>query len=106
MSLPRPLPDVVVALVARRFRALGQPLRVRIIDHLDRHGETNVQALADALGISQQNASRHLAQLAEVDVVARRQEGRVVWYRLSDAAIVPIVDDTAIEVIRRLQRSS
>jgi ArsR family transcriptional regulator len=104
--LSGPLPDLVVALVARRFRALGQPVRVRIIDHLERHGETNVQSLADALEVSQQNASRHLAQLADVRVVSRRREGRVVWYRLSDAGIYAIIHDTALEVVRDLRPGS
>jgi ArsR family transcriptional regulator len=101
-ELPRPLPDPVVDSVSRRFRALGQPLRVRLVDHLDRHGESTVQTLADALGTSQQNASRHLNQLAEVGVVSRRRQGRVVWYRLTDSATFVVIHDTAVEVVRDL----
>lgn len=65
-----------VNLIASRLRVLGQPLRVRLIDHLDRSGEAHVQALADELAATQQNTSKHLGALWRAGVVTRRQEGR------------------------------
>lgn len=67
MALPRPLPDALVELIAERFRAIGEPTRIRMLDHL-RQGEASVQDLALALGSSQQNVSKHLALLQRAGV--------------------------------------
>ena len=63
LTLTHPLPDELVELIARRFRVLGEPMRIRLLDHL-RDGEATVGELSDALGASQQNVSKHLAVLA------------------------------------------
>jgi DNA-binding transcriptional ArsR family regulator len=66
-------------------RALGHPLRRRILDHLGRHGEANSTALAEALGTSTGTTSYHLRRLAELRLVAevsRRARGRERWWRL------------------------
>lgn len=54
-----PIPDDLVELVARRFRPLSEPMRIRLVDRL-RDGEATVDKLADELGTSEQNVSRHL----------------------------------------------
>ena len=56
MALPHPLPEDLAELIARRFRALGEPLRVRILDLL-RDRELSVTVLAEQLGAGQQNVS-------------------------------------------------
>ena len=63
-SLPHPIPDDLAELIARRFRAIGEPMRVRILDLL-RDGELSVNSLAEQLGAGQQNVSKHLSVLAE-----------------------------------------
>jgi DNA-binding transcriptional ArsR family regulator len=60
MELPSPVPDELVELVARRFRLLSEPMRIRLFDRLG-DGEATVHELADELGSSQQNVSKHLA---------------------------------------------
>ena len=54
MEMPHPMPDALVDLVAERFRILGEPMRIRLLDRL-REGDATVGELADALGTSQQN---------------------------------------------------
>ena len=49
MKLPHPLPDDLVELIARRFRVLGEPMRIRLLDRL-RDGEATVGELSEALG--------------------------------------------------------
>ena len=61
MALPHPLPDDLVELIARRFRVLGEPMRIRLLDRL-REGEATVGELAEALDASQQNVSKHLGR--------------------------------------------
>lgn len=77
MTLARPLVDPLVDLVASRLQTLGQPVRVRLLDRLELGGDAHVQALADALGATQQNTSKHLGAVHRVGVVSRRQDGRL-----------------------------
>ncbi|HXV53283.1 MAG TPA: metalloregulator ArsR/SmtB family transcription factor, partial [Solirubrobacterales bacterium] len=81
MALPHPLPDDLVELIARRFRVIGEPMRIRLLDQL-REGEATVGELAEALAASQQNVSKHLGVLAEVGIVGRRKQGNQVYYRV------------------------
>ena len=45
MTLPHPLPDDLVELIARRFRVLGEPMRIKLLDRL-REGEASVNELS------------------------------------------------------------
>ncbi len=91
MTAPHPLPDELADLIARRFRAIGEPMRVRILDRL-RDGEANVNELADDLGASQQNISKHLAVLAGAGILARRKDGNRVYYRIADEGVFELCD--------------
>lgn len=86
MSLPHPLPEDLADLIARQFRALGEPLRVRMLDLL-RDEELSVSAVAAALGAGQQNVSKHLAVLADSGIAARRKDGTHVYYRIADESV-------------------
>ena len=91
MTLPHPLPEDLAELIARRFRALGEPLRVRLLDVL-RDGELNVNELAERLDAGQQNVSKHLALLADAGMVARRKEGNHVYYRIADEGVFSLCE--------------
>jgi ArsR family transcriptional regulator len=67
--------------VARLFKALGDPTRLRIVALLS-HGELCVCHLHEALGLSQPNVSRQLAVLRAAGIVEDRREGSWVYYRL------------------------
>lgn len=107
IEVPRPLPDLLVELVelvAQRFGVLGQPMRVRLLDELDRRGEANVQTLADELSATQQNASRHLGVLTQAGLLARRRDGRVVWYRVANPEAFELIETAAAELLDELRR--
>src|SRR5665648_558799 len=106
MSLPRPVPDALVELIAHRMQVLGQPLRIRVIDLLEQRGETTVQAIADQLGTSSQNVSKHLSQLLRAGVLTRRQDGRTVWYALADRSVISLYDHVAQGLGRQLHELS
>ena len=91
MSLPHPLPDPVVELVARRFRILGEPMRIRLLDQL-RGADATVQELTDALGASQQNVSKHLGILLDAGIVARRKEGTAAIYSIADDTVYALCE--------------
>lgn len=98
-SLPRPIPGELVELIGGRLHLLALPLRIRIIDYLDLHGETNVQRLARQLDATQQNVSRHLGLLADAAVLDRRQEGRVVLYKLNGPAPLSLIESAGSQVL-------
>jgi len=89
--LPHPIPDDLAGLIARRFRAIGEPMRIRILDLL-RDGELSVNSLAEQLGAGQQNVSKHLSVLAEHGIVARRKEGNHVYYRVVDQGVFDLCE--------------
>ena len=91
MTLPHPLPEELAELIARRFRALGDPLRVRMLDLL-RDQELSVTVLAEQLGAGQQNVSKHLAVLVDAGMLARRKEGTHVYYRIADEGVFALCE--------------
>ena len=91
MALPHPLPEELADLIARRFHALSEPLRVRTLDLL-RDQELSVTALAEQLDAGQQNVSKHLAVLVDSGMLARRKEGTHVYYRVADEAVFTLCE--------------
>ena len=91
MPIPHPLPDALVELVAQRFRLIGEPMRIRLLDRL-RHAELSVGELAEALGASQQNVSKHLGALHQAGILARRKEGNRVVYAIADASVFELCE--------------
>ena len=91
MTLPHPLPEDLAELIARRFRAVGEPLRVRLLDLL-RDGELTVGDLAGRLGAGQQNVSKHLGVLVDAAMVARRKDGNHVYYRIADEGVLALCE--------------
>lgn len=90
MALPSPIPDRLVELIAERFRLLGEPMRVRALDHLRSNGEASVGEIADELGTSQQNVSKHLVALHSAGVLERRRDGNRVLYSIADETVMAI----------------
>ena len=72
--LPHPLPPALAELVAERFRLLAEPTRIRLLDAL-REDELTVGELADQLGTTQQNVSKHLKLLVDGGIVGRERRG-------------------------------
>jgi DNA-binding transcriptional ArsR family regulator len=90
--LPHPLPEQLVELIAQRFRLLGEPMRIRLLDRL-RDGEASVQELTDWARASQQNVSKHLRVLLEAGFVSREQEGNFARYAIADEAVFRLCEE-------------
>jgi DNA-binding transcriptional ArsR family regulator len=101
MPLPDSVPDELVELIARRFRVLGEPLRIKLLDRL-REGEANVSELTAALGASQQNVSTHLSVLAGAGIVARRKQGTHVYYGIADEGVYGLCEQACGSVRQQL----
>ena len=90
-GLPHPLPEALVEMIARRFHVIGEPMRIRLLDRL-RDGEATVHELADGVGASQQNVSKHLGVLHEAGILARRKDGTQVFYRVVDEGVFELCE--------------
>ena len=96
-----PLPEPLVELVAQRFRVLGEPLRIRLLDRL-REGPASVTELQQAVGASQQNVSKHLGILHTANMVDRRKQGNRTVYEISDPVVFALCDLVCGGVRRQL----
>jgi ArsR family transcriptional regulator len=90
MSEPRPRYELQT-LKAEFFKALGHPVRVRILEIL-RHGGRTVQELQQSLQLDQAIVSQHLARLRAKNVVEPRKDGMTMRYTVRDPAVGELLD--------------
>lgn len=81
------VPQVLMERAARRFKLLGEPVRLELLNQLNTHGEMTVQQLVEATGHQQANVSKHLGQMAEEGLISRRKEGLYSYYVISDPTL-------------------
>ncbi len=74
-------------LVAKYFRGLGDPIRLRILELLRSEGELTVGELVGRLVLSQPKVSNHLACLRWCGFIEARREGRAVYNRIADQRV-------------------
>jgi DNA-binding transcriptional ArsR family regulator len=101
-------------LLAKYFRVLGDPTRLRILG-LVGEGERSVGELVQILGKPQPKVSNHLACLRWCAFVATRREHRTVFYRLADERVEAVIalgrellygDEEHVAVCGRVDRSA
>jgi DNA-binding transcriptional ArsR family regulator len=85
------LNDPLIDLVAERFRVLGEPMRIRLLNTLC-DGDASVGELRDAIGASQQNVSKHLAILHQAGMVERAKSGNQMRYRVADESVFQLCE--------------
>jgi DNA-binding transcriptional ArsR family regulator len=79
------------AFKAELFKALGHPVRIRILE-LVRSGERTVSELQTELGIEASSVSQQLAVLRARQLVVGRKEGTSVYYRVADPKVFNLLD--------------
>jgi ArsR family transcriptional regulator, cadmium/lead-responsive transcriptional repressor len=87
---------------AKLFRGFADSSRLVILEVL-RAGPRTVSELVAATGLSQSNASNHLACLRDCGLVVATQRGRFVTYQLSDPRIetlLSLADEVLADVAR------
>ena len=80
-----------IELAARSLRAMGHPLRLKILCVLGDQ-EISVQDIVDTVGTSQSNISQHLAILREKGVLKTRRDANRVFYRVGDVRILKLIE--------------
>lgn len=96
-----PLSQEAIEMVAARFRILGEPIRIRILQVLQ-EGERTVSEVVTAVGSTQPNVSKHLRILQEAGFVGRRQTGNNVICFISDPTVLDLCDTVCSSISDQL----
>lgn len=89
MHAHMPMTDAACDEVAMRFRALSEPMRLKILRRLFQ-GEASVGEILEQVGGTQANVSKHLAVLHGSALVDRRKDGTRTVYRIADPTLLKI----------------
>lgn len=81
-----------VKTAATMLKCIGHPVRLQIIELLDRLGELNVTAIYESLGLEQAVASQHLVLMRDKGILASRRDGVNVFYRIDDPRVPRVID--------------
>lgn len=79
-------------LLAKYFKVLAEPARVRVLELLRERDELSVGQLTVALGLGRTNLSNHLACLRWCGFVTTRREHRTVFYRVADERVDQLLE--------------
>ena len=77
--------------MATRFKMLGEPMRLRILQAVCRAPRT-VNDIVSATGSTQANVSKHLALLAASGILTRARDGQCVYYGIKDQLAVKLCE--------------
>lgn len=91
-----------IEMQAKLFRGFSDPSRLSILDAL-RECALTVTEIVEATGLTQSNVSNHLAYLRDCGLVIAEQEGRFVYYQLSDkrvAKLLNLADELLVDVAK------
>lgn len=97
-ELKNELSALALNLIASRFRALSEPMRLRLLNLL-MQGEQTVGWLVESTGSSQANVSKHLSVLRDAEMISMRKEGLTTICQIAD----PIVNELCEMMCSRLR---
>ncbi|MCE9624981.1 MAG: metalloregulator ArsR/SmtB family transcription factor [Deltaproteobacteria bacterium] len=89
--------------VSRIFKALCEPIRLRILQELQ-ESERTVSDLCAAVGTSQPNLSKHLKLLVDAHLLRRRQEGNSAYYSIADPMVHQLCEMICKGIQKRLDQ--
>ena len=84
-----PIGEAAAARLAQMFKALADPVRLRLVSLIGAHqgGEVCVCELTEAFELTQPTISHHLKVLREAGIIDSERRGTWVYYRLEPAAL-------------------
>lgn len=83
--------EKLVQFKADFFKALANPLRIRILDEL-RSEELTVSEIRDRLDVEMPNVSQQLAVLKSKQLVIARKQGNNIYYSCVDPTVFELLD--------------
>jgi DNA-binding transcriptional ArsR family regulator len=87
----RNLTDEELEQIARHFRLLGEPMRLKILQVVC-HKPHSVSDIVAATDATQANVSKHLALLAAAGILKREKDGQCVYYGVKDQLVVKLCE--------------
>jgi DNA-binding transcriptional ArsR family regulator len=88
---PLPLTAQELDHLAGRFKLLGEPMRLRILQSVC-HDPRTVNEIVKATGSTQANVSKHLALLAAGGILERKKDGQCVYYGMKDRLVMQLCE--------------
>ena len=84
--------------IAGRFKILGEPMRLRILQAICKSPRT-VNDIVEATGSTQANVSKHLALLAAAGILERERDGQCVYYGMKDKLVVKLCELVRAQIV-------
>ncbi len=95
------LDDIALQHVAKYFKALAEPMRLKVLNALQ-DGEKNVSQLTAISGGTQANVSKHLSLLDQYGLVKRESRGNCVFYSIADPSVFELCELVCGQISHRL----
>jgi ArsR family transcriptional regulator len=94
-----PLDQVDAEILARGFRVLADPIRLRLLSLIANapEGEVCICDLVEPVGRSQPTVSHHLSILVDAGLVERQQRGKWAWVRVVPDRLAVLADALVVE---------
>lgn len=89
-------------LIAKRFKALGERSRLKLLFCLLSKEKTVTELVQDS-GLSQANVSRHLQMLVNAGILSRRKDRLNVYYKICDDCIPKLCDIMCGSIKKKLR---
>lgn len=83
--------------IALRFKMLGEPMRLRILQAVCKKPRTVTDIVA-ATGSTQANVSKHLALLTAAGILTRQKNGQCVFYGIKDRLVVKFCESVRAQI--------
>lgn len=90
-NIPRPLTPGELEQIAARFKVLGEPMRLRILQTVCKQPRA-VNDIVEETGATQANVSKHLSLLAASGILYREKDGQRVFYGVKDQLAVKLCE--------------
>lgn len=74
------------------LRSISHPIRLAILDYLDKEGSKTVTEIQAKLGLEQAATSHHLGLLRDRGVLQAERQGRQVYYTMRQEMVAQIVE--------------
>lgn len=92
MAETEQLPEEFLEAMAEVIRLIGHPVRLRILEYLDLHGESTVNEIISGCSGQQSAVSQHLNRMRLAGIVSCRRDGRQIFYRIAAVNAVTILN--------------
>jgi len=99
------LDDKALQHVAKYFKALAEPMRLKVLNALQ-DGEKNVSQLTEMSGGTQANVSKHLSLLDQYGLVKRESRGTCVFYSIADPSVYELCELVCGQIGARMSQEA